>query len=507
MTQANALKALKQGYNIFLTGAAGSGKTFVLNKYIEYLKKKRISVAVTASTGIAATHMNGITIHAWSGMGIRSILNEGDLKNIARNAKVRKRLRSAKVLIIDEVSMLHARQLDMVDMICRKFLYKHVPFGGLQVILCGDFFQLPPVTKNGEPPAEYVFASFAWRASGFKVCYLGEQHRQKSDELASVLNSIRTGEVGNREVDLLNTRLGAELAGWVSPTRLFSHNQEVDRVNNLEFAKLPGQAKLYEMRGTGHEQLIETIKAGCLAPESLYLKIGAQVMFVKNNFEEGYVNGTTGVVEGFDEETKMPIVGTASGQRFVAVPETWVIGDEDSVLASVRQVPLRLAWAITIHKSQGMTLDLAEIDLAKAFEFGMGYVALSRVRTMAGLRLLGINDFALKVNPEILAMDRELRLASDEFRTELDKIIEPKKIKAQAKISKDKASSKDKKPKAYTKESKQVEHAKAYQAWTMLEDSLLGEMFRQGLSAEVMSLQFQRNEGAINSRLKKLTLL
>lgn len=503
MTQAAALKALKLGHNIFLTGAAGSGKTFVLNKYIEYLKKKRIVVAVTASTGIAATHMNGITIHAWSGMGIRSELKEADFKIIARNPKVRRRLKSAKVLIIDEVSMLHAYQLDMVDAICRKFLIKSLPFGGLQVVLCGDFFQLPPIQKDQNKEVQFVFSSFAWRAANIQVCYLGEQHRQKNDELAGVLNGIRVGNVKTCDVEALKSRINAELPGWVSPTRLFSHNHDVNRVNDLEFAKLGGHARLYEMRSSGHEQLIETIKGGCLAPENLYLKIGAQVMFVKNNFEAGYVNGTTGVVEGFDEETKMPIVGTTSGQSLVAEPETWSIGDDDSILASVRQVPLRLAWAITIHKSQGMTLDSAEIDLAKAFEFGMGYVALSRVRTMAGLRLLGLNDLALEVNPDILAIDLELRQSSDCFRAQLDKIIEPKKIK----VVKDKKPPKEKNPKVYTLDDKRDEHAKAYQPWTTLEDILLGEMFRQGLSVEVMSLQFKRNDGAINSRLNKLGLL
>ncbi len=415
MTQAQALKALKLGLNIFLTGAAGSGKTFVLNKYIDFLKKKNIGVAITASTGIAATHMNGITIHAWSGMGVKEELNDNDLTKIGRNSRVRNRMRSVKVLIIDEVSMLHAYQLDMVDVICRRFLNKHRPFGGLQIVLCGDFFQLPPIQKDKTKEIRFVFSAQCWQESDINVCYLSEQHRQKNDELVKVLNSIRNGKAEKEHSAQLTTRLNAELIGQVNPTRLFSHNNDVDRVNNIEFTKLSGAAMLYEMRSNGIEPLIENLKAGCLAPESLLLKCGTQVMFVKNNFDLGYVNGTTGVVIGFEEETRMPIVVTSSGKRLVARPESWSIEEDETILASVRQVPLRLAWAITIHKSQGMSLDMVEIDLSKAFEYGMGYVALSRVRTMQGLRLLGINDLALEVNPDILERDTELQEQSRQF--------------------------------------------------------------------------------------------
>jgi ATP-dependent exoDNAse (exonuclease V) alpha subunit len=175
----------------------------------------------------------------------------------------------------------------------------------------------------------------------------------------------------------------------------------------------------YEMRHHGNEKLVAALMDGCLAPEVLLLKRGSQVMFVKNNFDFGYVNGTTGVVEGFDEETKMPIVVTHAGKRLVANPEIWSVDDDDVTLASIRQVPLRLAWAITIHKSQGMSLDAAEIDLAKAFEFGMGYVALSRVRTLAGMRLLGLNELALEVDPDILRIDAALQKASAKFLEEL----------------------------------------------------------------------------------------
>ncbi|NTU99346.1 AAA family ATPase, partial [Candidatus Falkowbacteria bacterium] len=271
MTQATALKALKEGYNIFLTGAAGSGKTFVLNKYIDYLKKERVGVAVTASTGIAATHMNGITIHSWCGMGIRNVLSDADLRTIGRNGMLRKRLKATKVLIIDEISMLHAHQLDMVDAICRRFLDRELPFGGLQVILCGDFFQLPPVMKKEEGEMRFVFSSTSWWMAGFKVCYLNEQHRQKGDKLIDVLNMIRNGKAGESEAKLLSSRLNASIDAAIRPTRLFSHNLDVDQVNDQELRRLKGNIKLYEMRSHGNEKLSSMLRDGCLAPETLRL--------------------------------------------------------------------------------------------------------------------------------------------------------------------------------------------------------------------------------------------
>ncbi|MDP2736838.1 MAG: PIF1 family DEAD/DEAH box helicase [bacterium] len=498
MTQSAALKALKLGYNIFLTGAAGSGKTFVLNKYIQYLKSNKIGVAVTASTGIAATHLNGITIHAWSGFGVKEELREGDFKKIGRNARVRKRLKSAKVLIIDEVSMLHARQLDMVDAICRRFIDKLLPFGGLQVVLSGDLFQLPPVEKDPNKEVEFIFSAWAWSRAGFKICYLNEQHRQKNDELAGVLNSIRGGQVSAREAQILSARIGLALSGQVKPTRLFSHNQEVDQVNNLELAKLRGDIMVYDMRFQGNEKLVSMLKGGCLAPEILRLKKGAQVMFVKNNFDQGYVNGTTGIIEGFDEETKMPIVITHAGKRLTASPEMWSVDIDDIALASIRQVPLRLAWAITIHKSQGMSLDAVEIDLSKSFEFGMGYVALSRVRTLAGMRLLGLNDLALEVNPNILAIDAELQKASAKFFKELEKINLPKP---------DNRLSASKLNKAYEVKKIRQKYGQAYLPWTEEDDCLLINLFKQGKIKSELAKIFERNKGAISSRLKKLGLL
>lgn len=435
MKQQIALDILKLGRNAFLTGPAGSGKTFLLNQYIKYLKGKNIGVGMTASTGIAATHLSGLTIHSWSGLGIKDTLTDKDLAKLRRKFYYRKRFAKTKVLIIDEISMLHAHQLDIVNRICKSFKQPLLPFGGLQVILCGDFFQLPPVAKENTK-AKFVTESFSWQEMRPKICYLDEQYRQEDNEMTKILNAIRGNEVDEQIFGLILTRENKNIATTsIKPTRLYTHNANVDAINNLELQKIKEKSIAYQMYAKGDKKLIEVLKKSCLAPERLVLKKGAMVMFVKNNFDRGYVNGTLGRVTGFDEN-KLPIVKVFSGKIIIASPETWAIEDNDKVLASVSQIPLRLAWAITVHKSQGMTLDAAEMDLSKSFEFGMGYVALSRVRTLKGIKLLGINGTALEVNPEIYGLDKKLQKISRDNAKEISKMGWLEKRKRQKKFIK-----------------------------------------------------------------------
>ena len=194
MKQAKALGILKSGKNVFLTGSAGTGKTFVLNQYIDYLKECKIAVAVTASTGIAATHMNGMTIHSWAGIGIKETLTRVQLANMKTKKYLTKHLEAVKVLIIDEVSMLHQNQLALVNEVLQFFKENNMPFGGIQIVLSGDFFQLPPIGKSGESSKDkFAFMSPAWVLAKFHVCYLTEQFRQSDNELNTILNQIRTG--------------------------------------------------------------------------------------------------------------------------------------------------------------------------------------------------------------------------------------------------------------------------------------------------------------------------
>lgn len=421
MTQAQALAILKMGHSVFLTGSAGSGKTYVLNAYIAYLKQHGVEVAVTASTGIAATHMHGVTIHAWSGIGIKETMTDYDIDQLEQKRHIYQRFEKTKVLIIDEVSMLSGTFLDLLDRVCRSMKRSEKPFGGMQVVLCGDLFQLPPVAKGSAP--HFITESYAWKTMGLVVCYLSEQHRQDDDNFVSLLNAIRDGVVDASHEALLSDRMCASIDDVDCVTTLFTHNVDVDMINNQKLAAIDGEAFTYTMHTKGRDVLVQSLQKGCLALETLVLKRGAEVMFIKNNAEAGYVNGTRGVVVDFTM-SREPIVETVSGKRITVTPEEWRIEDDGKVKALISQLPIRHAWAITVHKSQGMSLDAAVMDLSKSFVSGMGYVALSRVRRLSGVHLIGINAAALYIDPRVRAADAFLRKQSDKAVTAFTKLTE-----------------------------------------------------------------------------------
>ncbi len=428
MTQNTALEILKMGHNVFLTGPAGSGKTFLLNRYINYLREHNIEVGITASTGIAATHMNGMTIHSWCGMGVKNSLSAGEIEGMLKKPYLRRRFLRTRVLIIDEISMLHGFRLDIVDQICKSFFQNLLPFGGLQVVLCGDFFQLPPISRPGERSG-FVHTAEVWREMNLKICYLNEQYRQSDKAFLKVLNEIRSNTVSQKSVDALLERADASIDG-APATRLYTHNRDVDAINQDMLDAIREQPREFYMSAEGNETLVDISKKGCLAPEELRLKEGAVVMFVKNNFQKGYVNGTLGEVIGFTD-SGYPLVRTRSGEKIEAAPESWKIEENGQLLADITQVPLRLAWAITVHKSQGMSLDAAEIDLRHCFVPGMGYVALSRVRSLDGMKLSGFNKMALQVSDEILALDEGLRRQSIEAEAGVESLAQRMKTKVQ----------------------------------------------------------------------------
>lgn len=418
MTQNEALDILKLGHNVYLTGSAGSGKTYVLNKYIQYLREHDIEVGITASTGIAATHMNGMTIHSWCGTGIRDYLSEEEIEALEEKQYLWNRFKKTKVLIIDEVSMLGADHLTLIERVCRFFKRNDEPFGGMQIVLCGDFFQLPPISRAGEE-ASFVFHSSVWRDMDLKICYLHEQFRQSDEVFTKILNQIRSKNVDDEVVNILKGRQNASLKSDITPTKLFTHNIDVDAINIKELSAITGFAKVFSMKTRGNPYLVETLIKSCLAPQELLLKPGAQVMFVKNNFESGYVNGTLGTVINFEKDGS-PIVRTLNGKLITATPVSWSVEEDGKVKAEIMQIPLRLAWAITVHKSQGMSLDAALVDLSKSFVPGQGYVALSRVRTLDGLSLSGFNDMALEIDENIFQFDKELKRQSHNSRVYLE---------------------------------------------------------------------------------------
>ena len=410
MKQDLALKIMLEGKSVLLTGAAGAGKTYVLQKFIKQARAQGKSVAVTATTGLAATHLNGNTIHSWSGIGIHHILPPKFSETLAKSR--REIIQKTDVLIIDEISMLHDYRLDLVDDVCRSVRESAEPFGGLQVVLCGDFFQLPPINRPNEREGGFVVNSFVWDELDPTVCYLDEQHRQDSGEFLEILNAMRAGDVRRSHAETLMERQYAELGYGTDVTELHTVNVDVDRLNTAKLAELESESRVFTAVTTGSAQYLETLRRSCLAQEELELKVGALVMCIRNSQDKKYVNGSLGTVVGFDEGSKWPEVRLHSGKTVVVGPDTWELRDGSTLRASLAQIPLRLAWAITVHKSQGMTLDAARIDLRRAFVEGMGYVALSRVRSLDALSLTGINQMALKVSPEALRIDSDLRAAS-----------------------------------------------------------------------------------------------
>ncbi|MCG2608215.1 AAA family ATPase [Acinetobacter sp. SM34] len=417
MKQETALKLLKAGENVFLTGSAGAGKTYTLNQYINYLKARKVPVAITASTGIAATHMNGMTIHTWAGIGIKDFLGDADLKNMKERKYLKEHLENAQVLIIDEISMLHAKQLNLVNQVLKYFKESDEAFGGIQVIVAGDFFQLPPVGKNDERNRDkFCFMSDAWVEAKFRVCYLTEQHRQGNDYLNDILNAIRSQSISTEHLQALEQTRHQDIGETF--TRLYTHNMDVDSINFKHLNAIDAESKQFDAICDGNDKLIETLKSSVRAPENLTLKKNAKVMFVKNNFDMGYINGSLGEVIGFEEDDEhgiLPKVKLTDGTVLLVEPETWSVdSDAGKTIASFQQIPLRLAWAITIHKSQGMTLEAAEINLAHTFEKGQGYVALSRLKALNGLKLLGMNTQALELDSLAIKADRRFQELSEE---------------------------------------------------------------------------------------------
>lgn len=398
--------------------------------------------------------------------------------------------------------MLSGATLSLVDAVCRRIKQNPQPFGGLQVVFVGDFFQLPPVMKREEPRSpqltllkEAPIARFAYDAQGWKqaspiVCYLTEQHRQDDTNFLTLLSAIRRNVFDNSHLRTLQTRKIEYTDAPKGVPKLFSHNADVDRVNDEVLAKLSGDSRAYTMTTHGPSALVSTIQRGCLSPMELRLKVGASVMFTKNNQKEGFVNGTLGIVERFDRESGYPIIRTRGGKIISAQPMDWALEEHDETRAKITQVPLRLAWAITVHKSQGMSLDEAVVDLKGVFEFGQGYVALSRVRRLSGLHLLGWNARAFQVHPEVLAQDVLFRSQSESTLLTLADYQSPEAPN-----------------KLHRYEKIREKHPRAYKSWDEEQDSELRELYLGGSSIGDLAKTFSRTKGSIRSRLTKFNLL
>lgn len=528
MTQDEALTILKTGANVFLTGEPGAGKSHTINQYTRWLRNHGVEPAITASTGIAATHIGGLTIHSWAGIGIKRFLTEYDLDRIASTEHVVKRIRKSKILIIDEVSMLSPDTLTMVDQVCREVLGSSKAFGGLQVIFVGDFFQLPPIVRRDDdesnhdgidelfeesgPRPQFAYDSAAWMRANPVVCYLTEQHRQDDPIFLEVLSAIRHNNFTDTHLTHLKTRMVGSGKAPAQAPKLFSHNADVDRINEHTLGGIEGTPKSFVMQGQGAPALVAALKKSCLSPEALFLKEGASVMFTKNNPKEGYVNGTLGTVESFNLFNGYPIVVTRAGKRIEVEPAEWSVEDNGKVRARIVQLPLRLAWAITVHKSQGMSMDEAVMDLTQVFEYGQGYVALSRVRRLEGLYLLGYNPRTFEVHPDVLSRDEQFHISSeaaaeafknigtDELRQMHENFIKACGgiLEVTAKGGEVVESKLDKLRQKYPN---------AYRPWSEDDDEKLQELFEGGATPAQLQKEFGRQRGSINARLLKLGLI
>ena len=403
MKQTRAIEIMLEGSNVLLTGQAGSGKTWTINQFVKRARKQRKKVVVTATTGLASSHIGGQTIHSWSGIGLDDHLHEDYIYTISETRK--KAMRATDILIIDEISMMHDYNLDMIDEAMRIIRENDEPMGGLQVILVGDFFQLPPVKQGGA--GHFVTESKVWSRMNMKVCYLEESYRTEDPRLQDVLNAMRDGSLNQGHIDVMRSRIGIEPVGKI--TRLYTTNIDVERINNAKLNALEGETRFFLRTSTGRSygDLIK-LQKNVLAPEVLRLKTNAMVMAVKNDSELRYANGSIGVIDGWTSDG-FPIVDFGGRYSITVYPEQWEYRRADKVTATITQVPLRLAYAITVHKSQGMTLDAAEMDLRNTFVPGMGYVALSRVKNLDNLYLKGLSRNAFAVSAKAREIDTKLR--------------------------------------------------------------------------------------------------
>lgn len=398
------MEAVRQGQSVFYTGCAGTGKSYLLRSLVDMLPKK--TTWVTAMTGIAALNVGGRTLHSQAGIG----LARKTAASLVRDMKPQKRLawRQCTTLIIDEVSMLSRELFEKLDEIARTIRGGVRPFGGIQLVLTGDFFQLPPVSQETEGPStEFCFQSPLWATAVPVHIELTHVFRQTDLAFVALLQEVRRGVLSASTVGQI-TSLARPLpaSNGVLATRLFPMNAQVDLINEQKLSEIQGQSYLYEAEDYAKDtEYTVLLERNCLAPKNLCLKEGAQVMLLKNLGDNKHVNGSRGVVVGFNKESKMPRVRFLTGSVLEMEPAVWSYETRDGELLVTRtQLPLRLAWAVTVHKSQGLTIDLLEVDLEGTFADGQAYVALSRARSMEGLRVLNFHPSQVRTHPMVSAL-------------------------------------------------------------------------------------------------------
>lgn len=402
------------GNNCFLTGAGGTGKSTQLRAFIAECPRR---VSVTAPTGVAALNIGGMTIHRFCGMLIGPAAgqsNEDYFAQLQRDPRRSilagfNRVRRCEVLVIDEISMLPGRQLEFVEFLFRRLRGRDEPFGGCQVIVTGDFLQLPPVRTSETEPYDWGFQSPAWAAARFRTFMLEKVRRQDEAAFVRALGDFRVGRVWGDSARILQSRVRSNPPSTMP--RLFTHNVQVDKWNIFQLSELPGEETVLHAEQSGPDLQRAFLTRNLLTPATLQVKPGALVMFTVNKNEPNraeplFVNGQIGTVQ--DVEPGAVVVKTKAGTVIRVERFTWRYAQDDPESASFSQFPLRLAWAMTIHKAQGLTLESAYLDIRAAREPGQAYVAVSRVRSLAGLNFKEWFK-GVHVSPEAIEFYKEIQ--------------------------------------------------------------------------------------------------
>jgi ATP-dependent DNA helicase PIF1 len=404
-----ALKYITNDENILLTGPAGTGKTALI-KYFVKMQGMYRTIATTSTTGTSAILIGGTTLHSYLGI----LLGTGTVENlydrISGSKLYTNRWTKLETLIIDEVSMLHPQLLDKLEELARKLRRNEHAFGGIQLVLSGDFLQLPCIGTD-----KFCFQSKSWEKCKFKIVNFKEIVRQSDPNFQKCLNFIRMGEINDFVKSILEPRVGLTLTNQygIKPTKLYSKNVDVDKINDEELDKLAQDSRVflkYEIKVIKYkfDADPEKIKKNCLAPYVLELCVGAQVMLLVNlDLANGLANGSRGVIREFINEC--PVVTFLNGQVRIIKQHNWEIEDNGVKIFDIYQIPLKVAYAISIHKSQGSSLDYAEVEIKNIFEYGQGYVALSRVKSLEGLSIISIDYNKILSHPKAIEFYKNIK--------------------------------------------------------------------------------------------------
>jgi len=420
--QQNAFDYMKSGKNVFITGPGGSGKSFLIKYFIDWYKSEKENdeskIFITSTTGLSSLLIDGMTINRYSGIGTGTKDIETLYKKIIKMGKLKKRWCNTSVLIIDEISMMDADIFDKLEILAKRIRKNEDRFGGIQIILSGDFLQLPPVKSNN-----FCFESFTWDFIIDKIFYFDKIIRQNDINLQNILNNVRLGIVNEDVKKVLNSRLNVNLdnENGIIPTLLFSKKNIVLDYNEKELKKLIDSGNenytynsYYEFSKNINEEskdfYIDIINNQYQVEDKLTFSKLSQVMLTINIPELELANGSRGIIIDFSKEKKNPIVLFLNGKTLEIEPNEFIIDEENDIIKKI-QIPLILSWAITIHKAQGMTLDLVKTDIGNSiFEYGQVYVVLSRVKNIEGLSLINIDYSKIKAHPKILKYYKNIEL-------------------------------------------------------------------------------------------------